>query len=787
MAAAERTGALGVDEAISEDRVSQIIEEYESESRTERRTGFWGLLAGVLAAAISIYALYWTQYSITTHVYRATFLLLILVLSFLLYAVRSRRSMVEFLATVGIGVALFGIYWFNAAANVKERLLEDLTQPNVLVGLAAALVAIAIYARISRGRPGLVPAYDVVLALLSVVCLTFLVRDYESALQRIVNPTGLEVTMGIVLVLVILEATRRTAGWALPLTAVLFLLYGFLGPYVPEPFDHRGYPVGRIIGQNFLTLEGIFGVPLDVAATFIVLFTIYGAVLEYSGAGKFFIDWSFAALGNSRSGSGPGRTATAAGFLLGTVSGSGVATTVTLGSLAWPMLRRAGYDRNTAGGILAASGLGAILSPPTLGAAAFLIAEYLRMSYLDVLVMAMVPTVLYYLSCLLMIEADSRRMGTRAVEVQSMALGELTLKYGYHFSSLFAVAILMAAGLTPYMAVFWSIVVAFALSFVRPETRLTSLAALAVGVVVGVVMLVTGEILSRAAFWGMMTSAAIVTVVAMLRALHVPIRIPGFETSGDDSRILRAFESGGRGTLSVAATTATAGLIVSIVTLTGLGLKISGIIVALSGGIPLLTVLYAALAVWVLGLAVPVTASYIIAAVMIVPAFREIGVPEPAAHMFIFYYAVLSDVSPPTALSPFAAAAITGGNPFRTMMLTWKYCLPAFLVPFMFTLNREGATLLLLGDGGVLTADPITTIWTLLTACIAVAALAVAFGGWLVHEASMPERVLAGVGGLALLYASATTDLVGAVLLILAAALHTMRARGGQPSLRPST
>jgi TRAP-type uncharacterized transport system fused permease subunit len=154
--------------------------------------------------------------------------------------------------------------------------------------------------------------------------------------------------------------------------------------------------------------------------------------------------------------------------------------------------------------------------------------------------------------------------------------------------------------------------------------------------------------------------------------------------------------------------------------------------------------------------------------------------------MFIFYYAVLSDVSPPTALSPFAAAAITGGNPFHTMMLTWKYCLPAFLVPFMFTLNKEGATLLLLGDGGVLTADPLTAIWTLVTACIAVAALAVTFGGWFVHEASIPERILAGVGGLALLYASVTTDIVGAALLVLAAALHMMRARGGQPSLRPS-
>jgi TRAP-type uncharacterized transport system fused permease subunit len=263
----------------------------------------------------------------------------------------------------------------------------------------------------------------------------------------------------------------------------------------------------------------------------------------------------------------------------------------------------------------------------------------------------------------------------------------------------------------------------------------------------------------------------------LARALH--LRLPRIAAPSDaDTRFLGALEYGGRGTLSVAATTATAGVIVSIVTLTGLGLKISGIVVALSGGIPLLTVLYAALAVWVLGLAVPVTASYIIGAVMIVPALRQIGVPEPAAHMFIFYYAVLADVSPPTALSPFAAAAITGGNPFRTTMLTWKYCLPAFLVPFMFTLSPEGATLLLLGEGGVLQGlSVVTTVWTFITACVAVGALAVAFGGYLVAPASIPERVLMGVGGVALLYANPTSDLIGGALVILALALHLLRGR----------
>src|SRR5918996_4752047 len=192
-----------------------------------------------------------------------------------------------------------------------------------------------------------------------------------------------------------------------------------------------------------MTLDGMFGVPLEVAATYIILFTIYGAVLEASGAARFFIDWATAAMGRSSAGAGPGRTVTVAGFLLGTVSGSGVATTVTLGSVAWPMLRRAGYSRESGGAVLSAGGIGAILSPPTLGAAAFLIAEFLQISYLDVIKMAMIPTILYYLSIFLMIELDARKMGTRAVAILTLPLKTLTLRYGYHFTSLVAIVVLM--------------------------------------------------------------------------------------------------------------------------------------------------------------------------------------------------------------------------------------------------------------------------------------------------------------------------------------------------------
>ena len=638
-------------EPLPADRAAELLEEFEPESATRRPAGPVRKLVTALSIGLSLYALYWAVGIVDPFLYRVSFLLVALVLTFILYpAVRSGGDRV----------------------TVVDWLLVALT----------------------------------------LVSLLWPIIDRADFPYRAATLTVPDIVLGSVLIILVLEATRRTVGSILPVTAVVFILYAYLGPLLDLVglglFAHRGYDLDRLVGILYMTLDGIFGVPLEVAATYIILFTIYGAVLEASGAARFFIDWATAAMGGSNAGAGPGRTVTVAGFLLGTVSGSGVATTVTLGSCAWPMLRRAGYSRDTGGAILAAGGIGAILSPPTLGAAAFLLAEFLKISYLQVLIMATVPMLLYYLSAFLMIEADSRRMGARPVTVEGPSLGHLTRRYGYHFSSLVVIAALMAIGMTPFLAVFWATVLAFALSFVRRETALG------------------------------------------------PRRLAG------------ALEAGGRGVLSVAATTATAGIIVGVVTLTGLGLKLAGIIVSLAGGSTLLTVVFGAVAVLLLGLAVPVTASYIIAAVMIAPALTQVGIPPVAAHMFIFYYAVLSEVSPPTAMSPFAAAAITGGNPFRTMMLTWKYTLPAFLVPFVFTVNGDGM--------GVLLQAPLEVVLrTSLSAAVGIAALAAAFGGWIRGPATWTERVMAAMAGLLLAYPDPTADLAGLGLLALVIVVHSVR------------
>src|SRR5438874_2446617 len=240
----------------------------------------------------------------------------------------------------------------------------------------------------------------------------------DEFLERAISPDIWDEIFGIALILLVLEAARRSSGWIMPAICVGFLIYAAVGQYLPPPWTHYGMDVSRIVGHMYMTLEGIFGVPIDVSSSLIILFTIYGAVLQFSGAGKFFIDFSFAAMGGKPTGAG--RTVVLASFLLGGPSGSGVATTVTLGSVAYPMLAKVGYGKDAAGGLLAAGGLGAIISPPVLGAAAFLIAEFLKISYLDVILMATIPTCLYYLALFAMVEIDVRKFGMKDVTFEQV-------------------------------------------------------------------------------------------------------------------------------------------------------------------------------------------------------------------------------------------------------------------------------------------------------------------------------------------------------------------------------
>ncbi len=657
-----------LERVLSDAKTREIIETYEQEARTRKFTGPMQRIVTVLALATSLFALY---YAIAGAPLPGTSIVLV------------------------PNVRLFG---------------QTITTPQIYVMLFLAAVLVLtflVYPPAARFR-GRVTVFDLALAAASLVVAGYVLVNFEQVIYRVNSPNQTDFVLGIVALLVVLEAGRRTIGWHLPVLGIVAILYAYFADFMPGPFRGPPKDLDDIVANQYLGLDGMLGTPLQVAATFIIMFTIYGAVLDRTGAGRFYVDLAFALAGKRPTGAA--RTVTFASFLLGTVSGSGVATTVTLGAITYPMLRKAGHDRESSGAILSAGGIGAVISPPVLGAAAFLMSEILRISYLEVLLMAMMPTVLYYLGILLMIEVDARRLGASEIQLDAPGFWELTRRYWYQYSSLFAIVIFLVIGFSTATAVFWSIVLAIAVSYMRRETALSP------------------------------------------------------------RRILDALADGTKQVLSVAATTAVAGIAVGILLQTGLGLKILSLILQLGLGNLVLTLIVAALVLWVLGLSLPITATYLVAVPTVIPALVHLGVPPPAAHMFVFYYAVLSEVSPPVALSPFAAAAITGGNPYKTMILTWKYALPCFVVPFMFT-QPDGVAIL--WRDVTFAEAAIASV----SAATGIVALVGGVGGYLLKPTSVIERILLVSAGLLLLAPGTWQDIAGLTLFAIAAALQLIARR----------
>jgi TRAP transporter 4TM/12TM fusion protein len=635
---------------------------------------------------------------------------------------KHRGWLAGFVTTVAVVMSLFHLY--TAYAIVRPEYLRAIHLAFVL------FLSFLIFPVAKRFRHR-VMWWDWLLAIAGVATTVYLIAGGDDFFDRSILPNNWDIVFGVALVLLILEAMRRTTGWILPFVTTCFLLYAFFGEILPAPWTHKDYEIPRLVGHMYMTLEGIYGTAISVSSTLIILFTIYGAFLQFSGAGKFYIDFSFAAMGGKPTSAG--RTVTLASFLLGGPSGSGVATTVTLGAVAAPMLAKVGYSKDEAGGLLAAGGLGAIISPPVLGAAAFIIAEFLKISYLDVVLMATIPTCLYYLALFIMVEIDVRKFGMKDVLFEQVeSAWSLTKKYWFHFLSLVSIVAFMLMGFSPELSVFWATVVALVTSFLHRDCALISY----------------DLFQGKTSIWR------------------------GIAGSG----LIKALDGGSRAVLNVAATCAGAGLIVGVVTLTGLGLKFSSIVLTYAGNSLLLTAIFTSLIVWIVGLAVPVTASYIICAVIAAPALIALNVPDYAAHMFIFYYAVLSEVSPPTALSPFAAAAITGGDPYKTTLQCWKYTAPAFLVPFMFVLDPSGLGLLLTGSIKTLgDADWGSIALVTFTAAIGIAALAGGLQGWLFKRTNLAERCMLVVAGFLLVYPKALFDAIGFALFALVVAMQWFR------------
>ncbi len=623
--------------------------------------------------------------------------------------------------------------------------------------------------------------WDYLLAAASAGTILYVLSQGADFGDRATMPTRPDYLVGVVFIVLLLEGTRRATGLIMPGVAIAFILYAMFGNHLPAPWTHRGFAMEDLVAHLYMTLEGIFGTTVDVASSLIILFTVYGAVLNQSGAGKFFIDFSFAAMGGKRNSAG--RAVVLSSFLLGGPSGSGVATTVTIGTVAYPLLERAGYEKNAAGGLLAAGGLGAIISPPVLGAAAFLIAEYLKISYLDVIRMATIPTLLYYLAIFVMVEIDARIQGGGGeLLVEKGQLWRVTKDYWFHFSSLISIIVFMLLGFSPVLAVFWATMLAVAASALRADTAIVPwwiaaplLASLSI-VTLDLLGVPLGSYLPGYEWALVYAPVAAASAIGLLAPRIAP----------SAARFAVAMKEGTTGVLNVAATCATAGIIVGVVTLTGLAQRFADIIIGYAQGSLLLTTIFTAAIVWVVGLAVPVTASYIMCAVIAAPAMIKLGVPDFAAHMFIFYYAVLSEVSPPTALSPFAAAAITGGNPYITTMQAWKYTMPAFIVPFAFVLEPEGVGLLLVVPKGGNWMDIVEISFSL---SLGIFTLAVTLQGWLIRKATVVERGLLLLAGILFIMPGLFDPLVagvvghhmigahvvGAVLMVMALAMQKFR------------
>ncbi|MEV4282023.1 TRAP transporter permease [Actinoplanes xinjiangensis] len=632
--------------------------------------------------------------------------------------------------------AAVSIAAFAVALLVLWQVFRPLAQGSqyyLIIFLAGTLPLVFLAYRPGWGERRETPAVsDWILAVAALLVCLYPLNPFDGGYNGFLLRQGLlapvDVVLGAILLVLLVEACRRTTGWALPVVCLIFLAYAYYGGLLPQTWSiaHAGLDFGQIVDALYNSGSGFYGTPLDVAATYIVLFTIYGAVLDLSGASRFFVDLSVAAFRRSRSAAG--RTAVAAGFLLGTVSGSGTATAVSVGAVTWPMLRRAGYPPEQAGGMLAAAGVGAILSPPTLGAAAFIVAEYLNVSYLTVLGWAMIPTVLYYLGILLAVEIDVRRFAVRAIDAPETSAWRLLARFGYHFSSLIVIVVLLALGQSATRSVVYATILAGALSFLDRTARLTP------------------------------------------------------------PRIFAALAAGVRGVLPVVAVCAAAGVITATTTKTGLGAQLASLLVNGAKAITdepaavlALTAVLAAFALALLGLAVPVTASFIIGWVIIGPALLALGVPAPAAAMFVFYYSVLSEVTPPTALAAVGASAITGGRTIPTMWQALKYALPAFLAPLAFVLTSNGEHLLARGSfTGI--------VWTTAVAGLAVFGLAIATGGWVpgVGPAGWASRVAAGLAGLLLLYLAPVSIVAGLIALLVAVLVAALERKRRPPlKIRP--
>ena len=543
-----------------------------------------------------------------------------------------------------------------------------------------------------------IPWYDIVLAIASLAVAAYVWIDYINFINRMGSPNTMDVIMGTILILVVLEASRRISGWPLVILSLIFLLYGLFGRNLPGIFMHRGYDWKALVNHIFINTEGIYGTSVDVAASYIFLFIMFGTVMNKCGMGRFFNDLALAFAGSSKG--GPAKVAVIASGFLGSINGSAVANVVTTGAFTIPLMKKTGYSNEFSGAVESSASVGGQLLPPIMGAAAFIMAEMLGVKYSSIVVSAAIPALLYYLGILVQVQLRASKLNLEGLPKDQLPkLKDVMRERGHLLIPIaFLLYMLLFSGATVIFSAFWAIVATIAVSMARKTTRMT------------------------------------------LR------------------QILDAFSEGTRAVVSVAVACAVVGIIIGVVSLTGFGLNMANAIIQLGQSNLMLTLFLTMITCMILGMGLPSIPAYLITATMAAPALVKLGIPPLAAHMFVFYFAMFANITPPVALASFAAAGLSGGDPMKTGIQSVKLSLAGFIVPYMFIYNSA----LLLID-----VTPLVALRVAITAILGVLLIGMATEGYLFKDMVWPVRIASFLGALLLISANVVQDVIGFSLAVL--------------------
>ncbi|MDO4546897.1 MAG: TRAP transporter permease [Clostridia bacterium] len=599
-----------------------------------------------------------------------------------------------------------------------------------------------------------IPWYDMVLALLAMACCLYIVCQQMELAMRSGNNTTLDIVVGAVLVLLLMESCRRVVGYPILIIGTVFILYAIFGRVMPGFLAHRGFSIKRVVAHLVYTTEGIMGVPLGASATFIFLFVMFGAFLETTHVGQFFIDMANAIAGNRRG--GPAKVAVLSSALMGTVSGSSVANTVGTGSFTIPMMKRLGYRPEFAGAVEAAASTGGQIMPPVMGAAAFLMAESVGVNYIEVAKAAVIPAILYFSGIWIIVELEARKYGLKGLSKEEMpVLKRIFLERGYLVIPLVVIVTFLCMGYTPIYAALIGIAAAAGCGMIRRIHAFITLKRL-----------------------------------SKLEDEHSTEDLSGEATTFAGALkktftdIVTSLINGARSVVGVAIACGMAGIIVGMITLTGLGLKMGNGLTELAGGNQILTLMLTMLASIILGMGVPTTANYLITSTIMAPAVIAVMGWSMAdrsmilcAHMFTFYFGIVADITPPVALAAMAGSAIAKSKPMRTGFNAVKLAIAAFLIPYMFVFNPEML---------MINAEWYDVLRITVTALIGMFGIGAALEGYYSRHAHLLQRIMFLVGGLMLIEPGLMTDIIGIGLVVLSGAWQELENKRLGGRMEPS-